>query len=45
MFPTAFKFEGNRALMFDKREDEPVEELRVCVEMALTYQSKKRERA
>ena len=45
MFPTTFKFEGNRALLFDEREDVPVEALRICVEMALTYHSKKRERA
>ena len=45
MFPTTFKFEGNRALLFDEREDVPVEALRICVEMALTYHSKKRETA
>jgi hypothetical protein len=45
MFPTTFKFEGNRALVFDEREDVSIEALRICVEMALTYHAKKRERA
>ena len=45
MFPTTFKFEGNRALVFDEGDEVPVEALRICVEMALTYHAKKRERA
>ncbi len=45
MFPTAFKFEGNRALVFDEHDDVAVEALRICVEMALTYHAKKRETA
>lgn len=45
MFPTAFKFEGNRALVFDEHDDVPLEALRICVEMALTYRTKKREKA
>lgn len=45
MFPTTFKFEGNRALVFDEREDVPVEALRICDEVALTFHSRKRERA
>lgn len=45
MFPTAFKFEGNRALVFDESDDLPVEALRICVEMALTYHAKKRDKA
>ena len=48
MFPTVFKFEGNRALLFDESDDVPVEALRICIEMALTYHTKshakKRER-
>jgi Domain of unknown function (DU1801) len=44
MFPTAFKFEGNRALLFDEHDDVPVEALRICIGMALTYHSKKRVR-
>ena len=37
MFPTAFKFEGNRALVFAHHDDVPVAALRICVAMALTY--------
>jgi hypothetical protein len=44
MFPTAFRFEGNRALLFDEHDEVPVEALRICVAMALTYHAKKRER-
>lgn len=44
MFPTAFRFEGNRALVFDEHDDVPVEALRICVAMALTYHAKKREK-
>lgn len=40
IFPTAFKFEGNRALVFDESDEVPVAALRICVEMALTYHSK-----
>ncbi len=49
MFPTAFKFEGNRALVFEEAHVVPVEALRICVAMALTYHqkahAKKREKA
>ena len=40
MFPTAFKFEGNRALVFDEQDEVPVAALRICIEMALTYHAK-----
>lgn len=40
MFPTAFRFEGNRALVFDEHDEVPVEALRICVAMALTYHTK-----
>lgn len=45
MFPKAFRFEGNRALVFDEHDEVPVEALRICVGMALTYHAKKREKA
>ncbi len=45
IFPTAFKFEGNRALVFEAHDEVPFAALRICVEMALTYHAKKRERA
>ncbi len=40
MFPTVFKFEGNRALVFYEHDEVPVAALRICVEMALTYHAK-----
>lgn len=40
IFPSAFRFEGNRALVFDEHDKVPVEALRICVEMALTYHTK-----
>ena len=41
MFPTTFRFEGNRALVFDERNEVPLEALRICIKMALTYHQKK----
>ncbi len=40
MFPTEFKCEGNRALVFAEHDKVPVEVLRICVAMALTYHAK-----
>ena len=40
MFPTAFKFEGNRALLFDEGDAVPIAALRYCIEIALTYHAK-----
>lgn len=45
MFPTAFTFEGNRAVVFDEIGDVPIEALRICIERALTYHSQKRKLA
>ncbi len=45
MFPDVFRFEGNRALVFEEHDDVPLEALRIYVEMALTYHAKKREKA
>lgn len=45
VFPGTFTYEGNRAIVFDKKEDIPVKELAFCVGAALTYhlnKSKKR---
>ena len=41
-FPTAFRFEGNRALVFEEADEVPIEALRMCIAMALTYHSNKR---
>jgi len=32
-----FKFEGNRAIVFDENEDIPVSELKHCISLSLTY--------
>ncbi len=37
LFGDAFNYEGNRALMFSLVDEVPVDELRQCVRMALTY--------
>jgi hypothetical protein len=42
LFPTAFRFQGNRAIEFDVAEKLPTAELMICIEMALTYHSKKK---
>lgn len=44
MFPSTFRYEGNRALLFDVQAEVPTAPLRCCVEMALTYHARKRER-
>ncbi len=41
LFPGLFVFEGSRALVFELEQDIPEEELRVCIQMALTYHLKK----
>lgn len=45
MFPAAFKFEGNRALVFEEGGDVAEAALRICVAMALTYHAGKRGKA
>ncbi len=40
MFPHAFQFEGNRALVFSLNDTLPTKELEFCVAMTLTYHSK-----
>lgn len=37
LFPTQFKFEGNRSLVFNAADEVPVKELSSCIAMALTY--------
>lgn len=36
-----FKYEGNRAIVFDVKEKVPVKELKHCIELSLTYHSRK----
>lgn len=42
MFPTSFRFEGNRALIFGIDEKPPTEALELCIEAALTYHARKK---
>lgn len=41
LFPDAFAFEGNRAIVFRKEQTVPKKELRHCIHMALTYHQRK----
>ena len=36
-YPSSFHFEGNRALIFDVKDELPMEALKHCIAMALTY--------
>lgn len=44
-FRTIFKdelsFEGNRAIILDLQKDLPVQELKICISIALTYHTRK----
>jgi Domain of unknown function (DU1801) len=42
LFPDEFAFEGNRALVFQQGDVVPIEALRHCVAMALTYHLRRR---
>lgn len=42
VFPNEFKYEGNRAIIFDEDDRVPVEALKTCIVWALTYHSAKR---
>ena len=41
MFPNDFRFEGNRAIVFELPEMVPVEELAWCIAAALTYHQRR----
>jgi len=41
LYNDVFKFEGNRAIVFNEKDEVPIEELKHCVEMALTYHCRK----
>lgn len=45
LYPKAFKFEGNRAIVFDVSDRLPERELRHCIGLALTYHLRKRKPA
>lgn len=42
LFASAFRFDGNRALVFDVDDDLPEAELRHCIAMALAYHADRR---
>lgn len=41
LYRDIFKFEGNRAIIFNENDDIPVEELKHCIILTLTYHSRK----
>ena len=42
LFPTELRFEDNRAIVFDERDEPPEAPLRFCIAAALTYHRDKR---
>lgn len=44
LYPDAFAFEGNRAILIDTGEPLPREPLRHCIGLALTYHARKERR-
>ena len=41
-YPTEFKYGGNRSIIFNEEDDVPVEALKDCIAMALTYHLRKK---
>jgi len=41
LYRDKFKFEGNRAIVFDEGDEIPTEELKYCIALSLTYHSRK----
>ncbi|MFS1513018.1 DUF1801 domain-containing protein [Chengkuizengella sp. SCS-71B] len=41
LYGESFKFEGNRAIIFDKNDEVPINELKHCISLALTYHRRK----
>lgn len=42
LYPEDFRFEGNRALLFDAENPPPEDALRHCIALALTYHARKK---
>jgi len=42
LFPTTFRYQGDRAIEFDLSDRLPVKELKICISMALTYHRNKK---
>ena len=45
LFPADFRFEGNRALLFDEAQAIPEDALEFCIAASLTYRLRKRSAA
>jgi len=41
LYRDKFKFEGNRAIVFNEDDEIPLEELKHCIALSLTYHSRK----
>ncbi|NOU69616.1 DUF1801 domain-containing protein [Paenibacillus sp. LMG 31461] len=41
LFRDKFKFEGNRAIVFEENDEIPVDELKQCISSSLTYHTRK----
>ena len=41
LFPTRLRFEGNRGILFMKNDALPEDEIKLCLDMALTYHKRK----
>lgn len=41
LYRDKFKFEGNRAIVFDEDDEIPVDELKHCISLSLTYHTRK----
>lgn len=41
-YPTEFKYGGNRSIIFNEADEVPVEKLKDCIAMALTYHLRKK---
>lgn len=42
MFPDDFRFEGNRAIVFEEHEALPMDSLAICIGAALTYKLRRK---
>ena len=41
-YPTKFRYGGNRSIIFNEEDEVPVQELKDCIAMALTYHLRKK---
>jgi hypothetical protein len=41
LFGDTFRYENNRAIIFNFNDEVPVDELKICIRLALTYHSVK----